>query len=348
VLLVLLLACRADKDAVLDTVVTRDSSLDSPVDSPVDTDPVDADGDGFTAANDCDDDDPLVNPDAAEICDDIDNDCDGDIDDDDDNLDLSVLTPVCNDDDGDGYGTTDCWQACEGPYGATNSDDCDDTNAGIHPDAEEICDGIDQNCDGADTPCVLVYDFSDPEQAEDFSFETNGCTDGGIDGDALRSSCPDNNDAVHWLDFEFSDFSRLSITATLTSSAWNDGGPRLGIDFGSGPGDWNAWGPTSGYAFLQADPLDSAQGDLCSHGDRCPSIGLNHTSILALADEDTGEGTYTFQVVLEEGAELFSLTHPSGQVSHLTSADASVREGRVGLHCSEGDCAWESVSIAVE
>jgi MYXO-CTERM domain-containing protein len=51
-------------------------------DTGVDTDPYeDADRDGFTDAEDCDDSDAEINPDAKEVCSDgIDNDCDGDAD----------------------------------------------------------------------------------------------------------------------------------------------------------------------------------------------------------------------------------------------------------------------------
>ena len=85
---------------------------------------VDADGDGFgdetlavercfedegavsgDAGFDCDDDDETINPDAIEVCDELDNDCDGDVDDDDDDRVSSTIFYI--DHDGDGHGSTD-------------------------------------------------------------------------------------------------------------------------------------------------------------------------------------------------------------------------------------------------
>ena len=109
---------------------------------------VDADGDGFAACADCDDSDAAVNDDASEICNDIDDDCDGDTDADD--PDLSDGTLYYGDSDGDGHGGQQ-YEAigCEAPAGyVDNSEDCDDLEPLTYPSAAEICDEEDNDCDG--------------------------------------------------------------------------------------------------------------------------------------------------------------------------------------------------------
>jgi len=93
----------------------------------------DADGDGWPTPEDCDDDDPTVNPDAIEICDGLDNDCDHDTDDADASLDTTTTSEFYEDHDEDGVGDDDLpVQACFAPEGTSAvGGDCDDTDASV-------------------------------------------------------------------------------------------------------------------------------------------------------------------------------------------------------------------------
>jgi len=109
----------------------------------------DADLDSYAACVDCDDSDPARNPLAIEVCNGVDDDCDGHSDDDDGDVDLSTATTFYEDDDADGYGDPlDAAQACALPAGfSTNALDCDDRDAAIKPTASEVCDDADNDCD---------------------------------------------------------------------------------------------------------------------------------------------------------------------------------------------------------
>jgi hypothetical protein len=114
-----------------------------PLDDTMGNQAIDADGDGFDSDEDCDDSDPTVHPGADEICDEIDNDCDGEVDEDTDET-------FWGDVDGDGYGDPDVTiNACEAPSGyVENADDCDDDDDAQHPGADELCNNEDDDCDG--------------------------------------------------------------------------------------------------------------------------------------------------------------------------------------------------------
>ena len=139
---------------------------------------LDADQDGFTEDVDCDDADSAVHPEASEVCDGVDNDCDGSIDGDDDDLEG---TSFYLDSDGDGYGDEDAAiQACVAPSGYVDvSGDCDDGDAALSPESSEVCDGVDNDCDGL---------IDDEDDSLDTSTGSTFYLDGDLDGFGDASS----------------------------------------------------------------------------------------------------------------------------------------------------------------
>ena len=191
-----------------DPVDTGDTDPVDTGDTSVDPNDVDDDNDGFTENDgDCDDADPLVNPNAQEIANDgIDNDCiDGDAnndvdgdgfptqdDCDDNDPTVGALQDWYLDFDGDSFGSTIIppTTACTAPVDgngnqfSSNSLDCDDSSASIYPGATEVWyDGIDQDCDAA-----TEYD----QDGDGFNIDALDC-----DGDGTtESACDLDGDGV--------------------------------------------------------------------------------------------------------------------------------------------------------
>lgn len=135
----------------------------------------DADGDGHAAiaccntegatrscGEDCDDDDPRRAPGLEEVCDAIDNDCEG------------SLGPG-EDDDGDGYASAAC-----------GGDDCDDTSPTVFPGAPELCNGIDDDCDGVRPP------WDDPD-GDGYASDVAECRGGVLP----TTDCDDGASSIH-------------------------------------------------------------------------------------------------------------------------------------------------------
>ena len=139
-----------------------DGSIDEASASNAQTWYADADGDGHgdpavstvsctapagyvAGANDCDDTTNAISPSAAEVCNNVDDNCDGTVD-----QGATDATRYYLDGDGDGYGLTGSFvDSCTAPSGYSGTGgDCDDGSNAIHPAASELCNSVDDNCDG--------------------------------------------------------------------------------------------------------------------------------------------------------------------------------------------------------
>ena len=212
--------CDDSFDSVYPGADERCNAVDDDCDGTVDEDDAidaitwygDADADGFGGstflltqcyqpsnyvenADDCDDSDGSIHPDAEEICDEIDNNCDGDVDDG-----LSIETWYA-DLDGDGFGDADdSLEDCEAPSGYVDDDqDCDDTDDAIHPDATETCNDLDDNCDGNTDEGLLGTGASCPaEDCSEVLDSDSTASDGTYYLDAGSYYCDMSTDGGGW------------------------------------------------------------------------------------------------------------------------------------------------------
>ena len=156
----------------------------------------DADGDGYPTPQDCDDHNNLVHPQGIEQCDELDNDCDNDVDE-------GLSHAFWVDADGDGYGGATSDLACSLRPGLVEEQgDCDDSNADVHPGAKELCNGIDDDCDDVNPASVTWYTDADGDGFGNPEASMSTCEDD-PDGYVLdNTDCDDDNELANPDEYE--------------------------------------------------------------------------------------------------------------------------------------------------
>ena len=241
----------------------------------------DADGDGYMSDEDCDDNDASVNAGSAEVCDGVDNNCDGEVDE-------GVTNTYYRDADGDGFGDeTTTSEACESPEGyVPNGNDCDDADTSAYPGNEETCDGVDNNCDGeVDEGVTTTYyadadldGYGDADVSEEACSQPTGYVEDDTDcDDSTDAAFPDNLEVCDEIDNDCDGDVDEGVTTTYYADVDGDG-------YGDAGYTQEACARPTGYSATAGDCDDSVAEVNPDADEECDDIDNNCDGDI---DEDT-------------------------------------------------------------
>lgn len=183
---------------------------------------IDSDGDGYEQYEDCNDQDRTVHPGAPELCNGIDDDCDDEVD---EGLDFETWYL---DADADGFGDDDTSvETCMPVEGMQPiAGDCDDSDPAVYPGADDIIDGIDNDCD----TMIDVGELDDMGESWTATVAHGlagsalaiGDADGNGDSDLLvgapgDETYPDNHPAIYLISDDFSGGGQLGDADLIVS-----------------------------------------------------------------------------------------------------------------------------------
>ena len=263
-------------------------------------------------STDCDDYDSTSKPGAVETCDGTDNDCDGLVDDDD--SDVTGQHTWYTDCDGDGFGDpTDSTAACTQPTGRIpNHSDCDDTDHLIHPGVDEVCDGVDNNCEGTIDEELLGIEaacaaYTCQEIFEEDTSSIDGlywiAPNGDVD-DAVEAYCDMTRDGGGW----------TRLYATLYPTWW-------------APSDWGTHGDAADDDYSILDLREHFSDD-----------DGNWILRLEIGVEDSWDtADYDYLTVWSQGHDPIDGSSDGSDYALIDGDEPSTCDGFTGLHGSYYD-----------
>ena len=239
---------------------------------------LDADGDGYNFDLDCNDNDPNINPGATEVCDGLDNDCNGIIDDG-----IAPIPTTC--------GVGEC--AATGEITCVNGAEVDSCTPGT-PGAE-VCDGLDNDCDSLIDEGVLLtfYRDADGDGYGDSANTIPDCTPPiGYVPDS--TDCDDTNDSVY-----------PGAPETCEDGIDQDCNGEDSVSPTVGPITAPVDPiPIGGAINVSADISDPNQGDTLSAvfdwGDNSTSAGILNQGLVEGSHEYTETGVYTIKLTVSD------------------------------------------------
>ncbi len=320
---------------------------------------------GWSDSNDdCDDSEATTNPGAFELCGDgVDNDCDGEID-----TDAADVYFVWDDADNDGYGDdlSTATEAC-GPLPAGKSDvlgDCDDSDANVHPDAPDDCEGNDdENCNGIPDDGFGIF-WSIDEDGDgygDASLAIEQCDDPGAGWTDNADDCDDSRASVNPAGIEacnsIDDDCNGTVDDNIAIAVW--WADTDGDGFGDASAPSSSCSPGSGFVQNKQDCDDTA-GDVNPLADElCSNVGVDNDC----DGDSTEQGSTLPRWYLDSDSDGYGdptmssapqCDQPTGYVADNTDCDdtaAAVNPGETEVCATPGvddDCSGAAEDNAID